>query len=148
MASSGKKHDRSAAAQSEPPAARPAKAGHGHATPHGDMHYVQIWAVLVALLVVSVVGPMLGHPVLTLVTAFGIATVKAYLVAKHFMHLGTERRYIVYMLATMVAFRVLFFFGVAPDVMAHKGHNWKNEAAEQEVKRALEAIKHQPHQAH
>ncbi|MCC6662374.1 MAG: cytochrome C oxidase subunit IV family protein [Polyangiaceae bacterium] len=135
-------------AHSEPaPAKQTQPAGH-HAEHHGDMFDVQIWALLVVLLVVSVVGPMLGHPVITLVTAFGIALVKAYLVTKHFMHLAVERRYVVYLLVTMVAIMVLFFAGTAPDVMKHKGFNWKNEAAEQEVKRALDAIKHNPHQAH
>lgn len=85
------------------------------------MHYVQIWAILVVLLVASVLGPMLGHPFLTLITAFGIALVKAFMVAKNFMHLNIERRYIVYLLATMVALMGLFFAGVAPDVMKHKG---------------------------
>ena len=37
---------------------------------------------------VSVVGPMLGIRAVTLITAFGIALVKAYLVAKNFMHLN------------------------------------------------------------
>jgi len=151
-----------AKASEPPPSAPKAKAasvhpppkrdhGHGsahHAEHHGDMFYVQIWAILVVLLVVSVIGPMLGHPLLTLITAFGIALVKAYMVAKNFMHLAVERRYVVYLLLTMVAFMVLFFAGTSPDVMKHKGHNWRNEAAEQEVKRALEANKHDPHKAH
>ncbi|MBK8995656.1 MAG: cytochrome C oxidase subunit IV family protein [Myxococcales bacterium] len=137
-----------AKARSVPPPAKHEHAPGHHAEHHGDMFYVQIWAILVVLLVVSVVGPMLGHPILTLITAFGIALVKAYMVAKNFMHLAIERRYVVYMLVTMVAFMVLLFAGVAPDVMKHKGHNWKNEAAEQEVKRALEAVKHDPHKAH
>ncbi|MCC6213746.1 MAG: cytochrome C oxidase subunit IV family protein [Polyangiaceae bacterium] len=112
--------------------------GHGGAG-HGDAHYVRIWALLVALLVVSVVGPMLGHVLVTLLTAFGIALVKAYLVARHFMHLGIERRWVGWMLLAMVAFVGLFFAGTAPDVMKHEGYNWRNEAAEREVKRALEA---------
>lgn len=138
-----------AKAHSTPPPAKPHKAAHaghgGHAEAHGDMHYVQIWAILVVLLVASVLGPMLGHPFLTLITAFGIALVKAFMVAKNFMHLNIERRYIVYLLATMVALMGLFFAGVAPDVMKHKGHNWKNDAAEREVHRALEAAKRGEH---
>ncbi len=35
-------------------------------------NYVKIWAVLVILLVVSVLGPMLGIKAVTLITAFGI----------------------------------------------------------------------------
>ena len=42
---------------------------------HHPINYVRIWFILVALLIVSVAGPMLGHPVITLITAFGIACV-------------------------------------------------------------------------
>lgn len=138
-----------ARAVSERPVRHEPKAAHGgHDEHHGDAHYVQIWAILVALLVASVVGPMLGHPVITLITAFGIAIVKAYMVAKNFMHLNVEKKYVAYVLLTMVAFMFLFFAGVAPDVMKHKGHNWRNEAAEQETKRALEAAKTSGHHGH
>ena len=47
-----------------------------------DQHYIRIWQVLLVLLVISVLGPMLEIQTVTLVTAFGIAVVKAYLVAK------------------------------------------------------------------
>lgn len=121
--------------------------GHGGGA-HGDSHYVRIWGALVGLLVVSVVGPMLGHPILTLLTAFGIAIVKAYLVARHFMHLGIERRWVGWMLLAMVAFVGLFFAGTAPDVLKHEGHNWRNDAAEREVKRALDAAGGHPVRGH
>jgi len=39
---------------------------------------------------------MFGIKVVTLITAFGIALVKAYLVAKNFMHINVERRFIPY----------------------------------------------------
>ncbi len=96
---------------------------------HAHPNYVKIWAVLLALLVVSVLGPMLGIRVVTLITAFGIAIVKAYLVAKNFMHLDIERRYVTYMLVACVSMIVLFFFGVSADVMRHEGTNWVNHAA-------------------
>jgi caa(3)-type oxidase subunit IV len=91
-------------------------------THHGN--YVKIWAILVALLVVSVLGPMLGIKVVTLLTAFGIAVVKAYLVAKHFMHVGHAPRYIGYIAATCLVFMLLFFAGTSPDVMKAEGDNW------------------------
>jgi len=91
---------------------------------HEHPNYVKIWAILVALLAVSVAGPELGIPIVTLITAFGIAIVKAYLVAKHFMHLDIEKRYIVYMLTTCLVFIFLFFTAVAPDVMKYEGTNW------------------------
>ena len=51
----------------------------------------RIGQILLGLLIVSVVGPMAGIRALTLVTAFGIALVKAYMVAKNFMHLDVEK---------------------------------------------------------
>ncbi len=87
-------------------------------------NYVKIWAVLVILLVISIAGPFVGVRIVTLITAFGIAIVKAYLVARNFMHLNIEKRYVVYMLSTVLAFMLLFFSAVAPDVMKHEGTGW------------------------
>jgi len=95
---------------------------------HAHTNYVKIWGILVALLVVSVVGPMAEIQALTLITAFGIAVVKAYLVAKNFMHLNLEQRYISYLMATMLVFMLLFFAGTAPDVMKAEGSGWKKPA--------------------
>ena len=102
---------------------------------HAPRNYVKIWAILLGLLIVSVLGPMLGIRAVTLITAFGIAIVKAYLVAKNFMHLDIEARYISYMLGTALVFMLLFFSGSAPDVMKPEGHqwekpSWKAEAAD------------------
>jgi caa(3)-type oxidase subunit IV len=112
--------------------------GHGPHE-HGDAQYVRVWGILLALLAVSVIGPLLGVPWLTLITAFGIAVVKAFLVAKRFMHLDLEPRYVVYALATCAALALLFFAGTAPDVMRHRGRGWENLAAQAEVQRATRA---------
>ena len=88
-------------------------------------NYVKIWGWLVVLLAISVAGPFLEIQWVTLVTAFGIACVKAYLVAKNFMHLNLEPRFVVYLLCTMLLFLLLFFSAVAPDVMKFEGTNWK-----------------------
>ena len=77
--------------------------------PHHHPNYIRIWAILLALLVVSVAGPMLGVKWLTLLTAFGIAIVKAYLVAKNFMHVNIEQRFVAYVLLTVLVFMLLFF---------------------------------------
>jgi caa(3)-type oxidase subunit IV len=111
--------------------------GHGHGEAHPPSYYIKIWGVLLALLVVSVLGPELGIPILTLVTAFGIAFVKAYLVAKHFMHLNLEQPVIWYFMSTSLVFMVLFFAGTAPDVMNHEGARWTNDAAKAAIERAL-----------
>jgi caa(3)-type oxidase subunit IV len=104
----------------------PVEPGYEEHTHHGD--YVRIWAILVVLLVISVAGPFFGHPVVTLVTAFGIALVKAYLVAKNFMHINVAPRYVAYLVGTMLMFMLLFFAGAAPDVMKSDGTNWNKPA--------------------
>lgn len=103
--------------------------GASHGTDHGPLYYVKIWALLLVLLLISIAGPMLGHVWVTLVTAFGIALVKAGLVAAHFMHLNVEKRYIWYLLYTMLLAMGLMFIAVAPDVMKTEGRNWVNQAA-------------------
>ena len=90
-----------------------------------------------ALLGVSIAGPMFGHKAITLITAFGIAMVKAYLVAANFMHLKVEKKYISYLLLTAIAFMFLFYAGVSPDVMKHRGRQWENVAAQEWSKKAL-----------
>src|SRR5581483_4720614 len=100
---------------------------------HGN--YVKIWAVLVVLLIISVLGPMTGIRWLVLSTAFGIAVIKAYMVAKNFMHVNIERRWVGYLLITCLVFLGILFAGVAPDIMKHQGLRWENYAA----KRAVQA---------
>ncbi|HKU43600.1 MAG TPA: cytochrome C oxidase subunit IV family protein [Polyangiales bacterium] len=104
-------------------------------------HYTKIYVQLLVLFLVSVMGPVLGDilhsKAIVLVTAFGIAVVKAYLVCAHFMHLNIEKKYIGYLLTTTVVFMFLFYAGVSPDVMEHHGRNWENVAAKQETERAL-----------
>lgn len=102
--------------------------GEGHAAAGHHRNYVKIWAVLVALLVVSVIGPMTGIRVVMLVTAFGIALVKAYIVAKNFMHLDVEKPIIHWSLGLALVFMVLLYAGVAPDVQKSDGQNWKKDS--------------------
>ena len=91
---------------------------------HEHTNYVKIWAILLVLLTISVIGPMFEIKILTLVTAFGIAVVKAYMVAVHFMHINVAKRYVTYLVATCLVFMLLFFAGSAPDVMKPDGVNW------------------------
>lgn len=104
---------------------------------HGQKHYVKIWGILVVLFVISVLGPTLEIKIVTLVTAFGIALVKAYLVIKHFMHLNVEKAWIHWLMATSLVLMVLFFAGVAPDVLNHEGTNWVNESAKAATARGI-----------
>jgi caa(3)-type oxidase subunit IV len=96
---------------------------------HGPSFYVKIYLVLLVLLVVSIIGPELNNRVLTLITAFGIAIIKALMVAAYFMHLKVEKKYIWYMLYSMLLMVCMFFLGTASDVMKPDGNNWTNDSA-------------------
>jgi caa(3)-type oxidase subunit IV len=94
-------------------------------------NYVKIWAILVVLLIVSVAGSMSHIREVVLIAAFGVALVKAYLVAKNFMHLNVEKRWVPYLLIMCLIFVGVLFAGVAPDVMKHGGLHWtKNPLAQ------------------
>ena len=114
---------------------------HAHDAHHPN--YFKVYFTLLFLFSISVAGPTVGAALhskaIVLVTAFGIAFVKAYLVAANFMHLKVEKRYISYLLLTAVAFMMLFYAGVSPDVMNHRGRQWENVAAQREVDRAMAA---------
>jgi hypothetical protein len=65
--------------------------------------------------------------------------VKAYLVIKNFMHLGLEKKYVGYLLVTMLALMVLMVGGIGPDVLRHDGTRWSNVAAKKAVEDGLKA---------
>lgn len=133
-----------------------------HAAPHagGGHHrnYVKIWAILTSLLVVSVLGPMVGIRVVTLIAAFGVALVKAYLVAKNFMHLDIEKPIVGWLLAVALILMVVLYAGVAPDVEKSKGQNWEKTAGyhymsqqaqgESEEHKAEKTKEHEPGSSH
>ncbi len=91
---------------------------------HPDSYYIKIWAILLVLLLISVAGPMLENPVITLITAFGVAVVKAVIVCAFFMHLYTEKRYVTYLLLVALFIMAMMFSGMAPDVTHMEGNNW------------------------
>jgi caa(3)-type oxidase subunit IV len=127
-----------------------AHGAHGHHA-HSDKDYIKIWASLLGLLAVSLIGPIIGEKLgifaITLVTAFGIAGVKAYLVVTKFMHIGVEKKYVSYLLVGMLGLMGLMVGGVGPDVLRHKGTRWVNRAAQDEVARGLKAgVSHGAHQ--
>ena len=105
-----------------------------------DVNYKKIYFTLLGLLVVSVVGPFFGIVWVTLITAFGIALVKANLVIQNFMHLKWEKRIAKWVLTTSVVLMALMMAGMSVDVMNHEGNNWENVAAQAEVERGLAAI--------
>ena len=103
---------------------------HAENAAHAHPPYVRIYVILLILLATSLVGPMLGIPALTLITAFGIAIVKATMVAAYFMHLNIEERYVWYILFIMLGFMLVLFAGIAPDVLSTAGQNWWHEPIE------------------
>ena len=107
-----------------------AQSVHADAPHHDEISYVAIWGVLCALLGVSVLGPMVGVRLLTLITAFGIAIVKAYMVCRYFMHLRIEKKWVAYILGFMLAIMLVFFGGVAPDVLRDQGLRWQKTYVE------------------
>ena len=119
----------------------------GHDTHHGN--YVKIWGILCVLLVISVLGPMLEIRVVTMITAFGIAFVKAYLVVKNFMHLTVQPQYVIYLMGISLAFLALFFAGVSPDVMKDEGSGWTKPSFEYHEQQIPENAHHgDDHGAH
>ncbi|MBI2216678.1 MAG: cytochrome C oxidase subunit IV family protein [Candidatus Rokubacteria bacterium] len=104
---------------------------------HGHPSYVKIWGILLALLAASIAGPFFGIMWLTLVTAFGIAVVKAVMVAAYFMHLNIEKPLVRYMLLAIAALVLVLWAGIYPDVQKSEGQNWRQ--AERVVRPAGDA---------
>ena len=93
---------------------------------HAHPNYVKIWYWLLILLAISVAGPMLEIPWFTVLTAFGIALVKTFMVAANFMHLKFEKKIIWYLLLIAITFLGVFYFGTAADIMNQSGQQWKD----------------------
>lgn len=105
--------------------------------------YVRVWAILLVLLAVSITGPSFGIRTLTIITAFGVAIIKALMVASYFMHLKVEQKIIRYLLISMLLAMFLFFSGTIPDVMTGEGVRWTNRAAHE----IIQKHQAQPHQS-
>jgi caa(3)-type oxidase subunit IV len=106
-------------------------------------NYVKIWAILVVLLIVSVLGSMSHVREIVLIAAFGVALVKAYLVARNFMHINVEKRWVPYLLIVCLLFMAILFAGVAPDVLKHNGLHWSKNPADVLVSPAAGATKNE-----
>ena len=112
----------------------------GHDGGH-HVNYFGIYIALIILFLISVAGPEVGARTglrwITLITAFGIALVKARLVINNFMHLKWEKRLMKFVLTASVILMGIMIAGVAPDVLNHEGNNWENLAAKAAVERGL-----------
>ena len=123
----------------------PSAAGHGA---HAHPSYVKVWAILTVLLIISVSGTLLGLNIPTVVTvgvAFTVALIKAYMIAKYFMHINIEKKYVMYLVGSMVVLMLLLVGAVSPDVMHHDGANWHNQAAADTVKKGMAEVPAEHH---
>jgi caa(3)-type oxidase subunit IV len=98
---------------------------------HSHTDYWKIYKWLVVLFLISVAGPWLapGIKVIVLLTAFGIALVKAMLVVSNFMHLNVEKKFVWFLFLACLFILLVFFAGVAPDVLNKSGNNWVSDSA-------------------
>ena len=96
-----------------------------HSSAHPHTNYFKIWITLVGLLIISVLGPLTGQMWIILLLAFGIAIVKALMVASYFMHLNVEKKIVWYILLTCLGLMIFFFFAIAPDIRNPSGTNWR-----------------------
>lgn len=101
----------------------------GHDGAHGYGYYKKIWFYLMILLVISILGPELGIFWVTIITAFGIAIIKAGMVAAYFMHLNIEKKFIWGLLVGALLFLVGLFAGLYPDITNPTGTLWKKCSA-------------------
>ena len=108
---------------------------HAKHVPH--VNYKKIYVILLVLLAISIAGPHFGIKWLTLITAFGIAIVKANMVVQNFMHLRWEQKIMKWVLLSSVVIVALFWAAVRPDVGNHEGRNWTNDAARAAVERGI-----------
>ena len=79
--------------------------------------YVGLWAVLLALLGISLGLGALGNAVVATSLIFGIATLKAFLVAFYYMRLRWEPAYITYTLFIAAGFVLILFVALIPDIV-------------------------------
>jgi len=69
---------------------------------------------------------MPDNKTMVLLSAFGIAIVKALMVCAYFMHLNTEKKFVWYLLITCLTMMYLLYIALVPDIMRKEGQNWKS----------------------
>ena len=80
--------------------------------------YVMIWAILLILLFSSLGVGYLKSQMLAVVLIFGIAIIKAVIVAFYFMHLKVEVLYLKCAVLSGIFAALTLFIGVYPDAVA------------------------------
>jgi caa(3)-type oxidase subunit IV len=84
-------------------------------------NYRVIWISLLALLGLSVLLGRIHNPVAMNVLVFGVATAKALLVVRYFMHLTAEPLWVAVFLITAVFCLAALFIGITPDITWRSG---------------------------
>lgn len=83
------------------------------------MFYIKIWAALLVLLFISLYLASHGERVLATTLIFGIATIKAVLVAAYYMGLRWESKWVTSILLIGIVFMVILYTGLVPDIVYH-----------------------------
>ena len=80
-----------------------------------NRHYLIIWVWLLALVVVSVAAVAVLPKSQALLLIFAVAIVKAWLVARNYMHLKNERVIIYVIVLIPLTFVIILLFALFPD---------------------------------
>ena len=67
---------------------------------------------------------MLGIRAITLITAFGIALIKTYIIAAEFIHLKVEKRITTLIILSIIIIILIFYFNITPNIMKTSGQHW------------------------
>ena len=96
--------------------------GHSEATPHHKVNYVLIFVVLIILTVVTVAVAFkrFHDEWINLGIALLVASLKALLVARYFMHLKFEGKLIKLTLVFPILLCVIMVAALIPDIVAEK----------------------------
>ncbi len=87
----------------------------------GRNQYIEVWFWLVALLAGGLAVMALPVPKLAaLALIFGIATIKAALVMRHYMHLKSESLFIIAVVLTPVLLFIGLAIALIPDIAMHR----------------------------
>lgn len=82
--------------------------------PHAN--YFMIWVVLVALVAVGALFLLIPSKTLAVVLIFAVATIKAILVVRHYMHVVNQPPMIYAMLAIPLIMAIALVFVLIPDI--------------------------------
>ena len=84
-----------------------------------ERHYLVIWLWLVALVGISAAAASVLPKFQALALIFSSAIVKAFLVARHYMHLKNEKPIYYAMALVPLAFVIILLFSLFPDFVYH-----------------------------